>query len=108
MAGTDYQANLLISRSTDNLQESYTAIGGNIALKLSYVGTTATVTITGTSLSTSVTGGSGANLTLNFSNYPTLSDLVGYINSQTGYTAAVATASVGQLSPTILDQGVVS
>ena len=108
VAGTDYQANLLISRSTDNLQESYTAIGGNIALKLSYVGTTATVTVTGTSLSTSVTGGSGANLTLNFSNYPTLSDLVGYINSQTGYTAAVATASVGQLSPTILDQGVYS
>jgi len=103
--GVDYQTNFLISRSNDNLQESYTAIGGVIALKLSYIGTTASVVVTGTSLTTTVTGGSGANLTLNFSSYPTLSDLVGYINSQTGYMAAVGTTAVGQLSPTILDQG---
>jgi len=106
--GVDYQSNFLISRSTDNLQESYTAIGGITALKLSYLGTTASVVVTGTSLTTTVTGGSGSNLTLNFANYPTLSDLVGYINAQTGYTAAVGTTAVGQLSPSILDQGTYS
>lgn len=105
IAGTDYQANLLLSRSVDNVQESYTAIGGNVALKMSYVGTTAAVTVTATSLTTTVTGGSGANLTLNFVNYATLGDLVGYINAQTGYSAVVGTAAVGQLSPSILDKG---
>lgn len=105
IAGTDYQANLLISRSIDNLQESYTAIGGNVALKMSYMGTTATVVVGATSLTTTVTGGAGANLTLNFANYPTLADLVGYINAQTGYTASVGTVAVGQLPPSILDKG---
>jgi hypothetical protein len=73
-----------------------------VALQIGYEGTTGTVTITDSVLSTSITGGSGANLSINLEEFTTLSSLATFINAQTGYTAqAVATAS--QASPVALD-----
>lgn len=103
--GTDYQAALNIVRSSDGTQENFNTIGGNVALKLSYVGTTASANVSATNIVITVTGGSGANLTLAYSNFPTLTDLVSYVNTQTGYSAAVGNAAAGQLSPTTLDRG---
>ena len=102
VSATEYKANLQVNRQTDNISEELIA-GGEIALKLSYTGTTATVTITGTTLSTSVVGGSGANLSITLADFPTISDLATFINSQTGYSCAVGSAVLGQLSAGALD-----
>lgn len=101
-SGTEYQVTLNLARTIDLVQESVTA-GGEIALRLGYDGTTGTVTITDTALTTTVTGGTGTSLTLSLGDYPTVQDLADYISSQTGYSAIPGTASLGQLSPQILD-----
>ncbi|MDE2425705.1 MAG: hypothetical protein KGO96_07345 [Elusimicrobia bacterium] len=102
-SGTEYSATLSLNRKSDNKTDTLTG-GGTVALLVGYNGTTASLTIGITSgapsLSTTVTGGSGASIAafnplaigLN-----TLSDLASWLNSQPGYSAAVATALVGQL-----------
>lgn len=101
-SATEYKASLNVNRQVDNINEVLTA-GGEIALKLGYMGTTATVTITDLALTTSVAGGSGANLNITLKDFPTISDLATYINSQTGYTCSVGSAVLGQLPSTALD-----
>lgn len=99
------EANVTLNtnRQLDNIQEALTA-GGEIAMLVGYSGTTATLTINSTTLSTTVAGGSGANLSVTLADFPTISDLVAYINSKPGYSAAVGTAILGQLPSTALDQ----
>jgi hypothetical protein len=77
-------------------------VNAQIAFTIGYLGTTATLSISGTSLTTTVTGGSGTNLTIDMSQYRTVADLAGFINSQTGYTAA-ATPAGQQKAPSALD-----
>jgi len=91
-----------IKRSDINLNESFVSEAA-VAFGIGYEGTTAVMTISATSLSTTVTGGSGANLSLQLSNYPTVKDLSDFINSQTGYSADVNSNST-QSSPFDLDQ----
>ena len=67
--------------------ESLTA-GGDVVLTLGYLGTTATVTITGTTLTTSRTGGVGGDLSVNLKNYATIGELAAFLNSQPGYVAS--------------------
>jgi hypothetical protein len=74
----------------------------SVAFTIGYQGTTATMTISSTTLTTNVTGGSGANLSITLSQYPTVNQLVGFINSQTGYVATCAPSAV-QLPPSSLD-----
>jgi hypothetical protein len=93
-----------INRQSDDLTEDSAALGGDVAMLLGYFGTTATVTITATTLSTTVTGGTGANLSITLADYATLNDLVTFINAQTGYTCTVGTAVLGQKAPSILDR----
>lgn len=93
-----------INRQSDNLQEDSDPLGGNVAMTVGYFGTTATMTITSTRLTTSVVAGSGANLDLRLSDFATISDLATYIDSQTGYSASVANALYGQMSPGVLDR----
>ncbi len=90
-----------INRQDTNVNESFLA-AAEVALEIGYDGTTATVTVSDTTLSTIVTGGTGANLSLALSQYNTLADLAAYINSQTGYSASVTPAST-QTSPMKLD-----
>jgi len=116
VCATEDRATYTGSRQVDNVLETLTA-GGEIALLMSYKGTTATVTITATTFSTTVTGGTGAGFSINLRDYPTINDLVKFINAQTGYTAAVGTAvlgqivlttpgaNIGQAALTALDQG---
>lgn len=87
---------------TNSINENWQATS-DVALRIGYQGTTATVTITSTALTTSVTGGSGANLSLTLADYQTIGDLATFINLQTGYTATVASFA-NQLPPTALDK----
>ncbi len=104
----EYVAKLDVYRQSDQLHETITA-GGNVALKIGYTGTTATLTVTPTGLTTSVSGGSGANLAISFGSvedpeWPTLKDLADHINAQTGYTCTIGSAALGQKTPFHLDE----
>ena len=92
-----------ISRSSTNTSEMLDA-SALVALQVGYQGTTATLTINqaaGT-FTTTVAGGSGANLSVELSQYLTLGDLASFIDSQTGYSAAVVPVAQ-QLAPSVLD-----
>lgn len=91
-----------IVRPDINLNETIEA-KADIAMTVGYQGTTATLTINATSLTTTVAGGSGANLSLTLSQFVTIQALADYINSQTGYEAAVI-SSAAQLPPSALDR----
>lgn len=99
----EYSVTLAVNRQVDNVSETINA-GGQIALQMSYKGTTATVTITATTLTTSVTGGTGSNLSLTLKDYPTIADLVAYINAQPGYSAKVGTATLAAMASNALDE----
>lgn len=101
-SASEYRANLQVNRQTDNVNEELIA-GGEVALKIGYLGTTATMTITDTTLTTTVVGGSGGNLSVTLADFPTISDLATFINSQTGYSCSVGTAVLGQLPSVSLD-----
>jgi hypothetical protein len=73
-----------------------------IALTVGYEGTTGTMTINATTLTTTVTGGTGSNLSITLSQYTTISELAAFINAQPGYSAS-ASPSVTQLPTSALD-----
>lgn len=102
-SSVEYRADLAVARQVDGVAEDMIA-GGEIAMKIGYAGTTATMTISPTTLTTTVVGGAGASLTVNLADFPTIADLATYINSQTGYTCSVGTATLGQLSSLVLDE----
>lgn len=104
VSGAEHQATLTVARSMDNVNETVVA-GGEIALKVSYTGTTASMTIGASTLTTTVTGGSGGNLSLVLANFPTIGDLADYINAQVGYKCAVWNSALGQQAPSALDMG---
>lgn len=52
-------------------------------------GTAATMNITKTGLTTSVTGATGDNLNIDFSSFQTVEDLVNYINDRSGYSCTL-------------------
>jgi hypothetical protein len=76
---------------------------GEVALEVGYDGTTATLSISSNTLSTTVTGGAGANLSINISEYATVADLAAFIASKPGYSASAATVAQ-QLKPANLDK----
>lgn len=102
LTGTESRVTLNVNRQADAITENLTA-GGEIGLKISYTGTTATITITDDTLTTAVVGGAGVNLDLDLTDYPTIGDLVAYINAQPGYAASAGTAVLGSLPSTALD-----
>lgn len=109
-SASEYSAKLTVQRATDAVNEEITA-GGQIALKLSYKNSSAsdaTCTISATTLTTTVTGVVGADLSLTLSQFPTLADLAAYINTTTDYQCVVGTTTLGQSAPTTLDRGTFS
>jgi hypothetical protein len=91
-----------IVRPDTNVNETLEA-RADVALEVGYQGTTATMTINGTTLSTTVAGGSGTNLSLTLSQFVTIQALADYINNQAGYSASAA-PSAAQQAPSKLDQ----
>jgi hypothetical protein len=76
---------------------------GEVALQVGYLGTTATLTIAGSTLSTVVTGGAGAALSVDLSSFSTVADLAAFIASKPGYSAS-ASALAQQMKPADLDR----
>ena len=76
----------------------------DIAFMVGYQGTTATMTVNQSTgmLTTTVTGGSGANLSVELSQYPTIGALATFIASQPGYSASAVPAA-NQLPTSALD-----
>lgn len=101
-SSTEPEVEVDVNNATTGLSETLD-VTPSICLNVGYQGTTASLTITATSLTTAVTGGSGANLNISLSQYKTINDLASFISSQTGYTASVAAAAV-QLAPSALDE----
>jgi hypothetical protein len=63
-------------------------------LMVGYLGTEATLSITGGALVTSVTGGTGDDINISLSDFSTIGELAAFIDSKEGYTAmASSTAS---------------
>jgi hypothetical protein len=77
-------------------------VSPNIAMSVGYAGTTGTMTINATTLTTSVAP-SSANLSIALSQYTTIGQLAAFINAQPGYSAT-ANPSAIQLPPSALDQ----
>ncbi|NBV89078.1 MAG: hypothetical protein EBR88_06150, partial [Betaproteobacteria bacterium] len=106
-SASEYSAKLSINRQSDNVQEEIVA-GGEIALKLGYTGTTCSVSISDSTMTITMVGGTGAAnspLTLSLKDYATLSDLANYLNSQSGLSCSVGNGVLGQLPPSALDDG---
>jgi hypothetical protein len=101
-SASEYRVQLNANRQRDNVTEELVA-GGEVALKLGYLGTTATVTITDTALTVTVVGGSGTSQTLTLKDFPTIQDVATFLNSKTGYSCSVGTAILGQLPSAALD-----
>ena len=102
-SSTEVQNQTTVTRTSTGTNESFIA-GGEIGLNIGYDGTTATLSISSAGvLSTTIVGGSGANLSINLSEFTTMSELADFINSQTGYTAAAGSVA-SQLAPSSLDQ----
>lgn len=104
-SGAESRVALKVARNADNISEDLVA-GGEVALRIGYVGTSASITLNDKNLTASVTGGSGAGFTIQLSDFPTVSDLATYIGSRTGFTASPGNASLGQLPSTALDNGI--
>lgn len=104
-SASEYVAEMTFSRQFDNISEDLYA-GGQAALLLSYVGTTAQAVISDGVLTITVTGGTGSSPDpITLADYPTISDLAKYICTLTGFTASPGTAVIGA-SPTLsLDEG---
>lgn len=91
------QIEMQINNSVTNLNKTID-VGSNIAFTIGYLGTSGTLTInkTAKTLATTVVGGSGGNLSIDLTQYRTLSDLATFIAAQPGYSAAVMSAAQQQ------------
>lgn len=101
-SSAESEIELSVIRADAGINETLTA-AGEIALQVGYEGTTATLSISGNTMTTAVTGGSGANLSIDMSQFQTVKDLSDFITSNTGYTA-MATTIATQMRPSDLDK----
>jgi len=100
------QASLLITNYGTNVTES-AVIGGNVVLSIGRVGGVApTVTINGANII--LTNNALAEHTIPLATYTTIAQLALYINTISGgvWNAVVGSTQYGQLSPSVMDQGI--
>ncbi len=108
LSASEYASLLTVNRQSDALTEEVLSTG-DVVLRVGYHGggattITGTMTITGTTLTTTISAGNGANLSINLKAYRTLGDLATFINTQTGYVASVASTLFGQMLLCYTDQ----
>jgi hypothetical protein len=109
LTATEYQVDLRYARATDGVSETISS-DSQVILTLGYKGTTASAVITSAGVMTiTVVGGAGSSpAAITLSDFPTVNDLVAYLSTLTGFSAAAATTTFGQISPTKLDPGTYS
>lgn len=101
-AAAEYGVTTVVNSQTSGITQTFDT-PGQVAFRMGYTGTTCSVVITDTTLTTTITGGSGSNLSVTLADFNSIGNLATYINSQTGYNATVENAALGQLSATLLD-----
>lgn len=105
-SGAEYQVDLNISRASDALNEDVGTSLGQVVLTLGYKGTTGSAVIASNVLTITVTGGSGTSpAAISLADYTTVNDLVTYLNTLTGFSAAAGTTAQGQRLSVDLDAG---
>jgi len=89
--------------STRDLLKEEEALGGNIVMSIGYtgVGASASVSVNASSMILKLNG--SPVFTLDKASYPTLGDMVRYINLQTGWASEVSVPLYGVLPPLALD-----
>lgn len=104
---TEYTVELVVARAADGVSETLAStIGGDVVLTLGYDGTTGSAVIADGELTITVTGGSGTSPDpIDLETYETVADLVEFLNTLTGFTAAAANAALGQKLSINLDPG---
>lgn len=72
---------------------------GRASFSIQYTGggSACVMNITGTDLTTTVTGGT-ENLSIDLESFPTIENLVNYLNNQAGYAAAIVTGNPAELT----------
>jgi hypothetical protein len=103
-SAAEYRATMSSARIVDSLSEDLTA-GGEIGLKISYQGTSASAVVSATQLVITRVGGSGGDLTITLSSWPTIGDMAAFISTQTGYSCSAGAGALASLPPTALDKG---
>lgn len=101
-SAVEYRVKVTAARQFDNMSEELEA-GGEVAFRVGYTGTTASLTVSDTTLTITVAGGTGTSQTCNLRDFQTLADLATYLNSKTGYTCSVGNAALGNLPAAALD-----
>jgi hypothetical protein len=100
----EYGVTLNVARQIDNISQNI-VVDGKVILTLGAVATTASAVIANNELTITVSGGSlPASTALDLTQFLTINDLAFQLKAL-GFMAAAATATVGQLSPTVLDNG---
>ncbi len=107
-SAAERKVSVVASRTTDGAQFPATAIGGRVALELSYYDGVATAAVCSIDQNAKMTlhfTGSGvpADISIHINKYATLGDLAAYLNTISGLSARVATASMNSDKPTVLD-----
>jgi hypothetical protein len=96
------EVELNIVRPDINVNQSID-VSAAVALEVGYQGTSGTISVSATTISTTVVGGIGANLSIPISQYTTIAELAAFIAAQPGYSA-VCPANAQQLPPSVLDR----
>jgi len=105
VSGTEYSAAMNEARQLDNITNDVVA-GGAIALKLGYVGTTASAVVDATNITITTVGGSSpGTLVASLTDFVSIADLAAYIDSFAGFTCEPGTAVLGSQPSTTLDRG---
>lgn len=94
-----------LDESGNQILETSPVVGGTGKLTVQYTGagSAATATITATALTTTVTGATPDNLTLNFADYPTLALLIQAIAATGKYTVAALVTNSNSFASNQLD-----
>ena len=107
ISSAELEETVLLKQQSNNISFSQ-VVGGNVALEVGYDGTSATLTISNGILTTSVVGGSGANLNINLALVSSIANLVTMINASTGYSASAGSTADGLKNPSVLDESTYS
>jgi hypothetical protein len=106
-SAAEYAITMTVARQSDLISESLGEnVNGDVVLTLGYKGTSGSAVIASGVLTITVVGGAGATPDpITLADYATVGDLVSYIGSLTGFTAAAGNAALSQRSPSDLDAG---
>lgn len=107
VSAAERKVKLEASRTTDGVAMPVLAIGGNVVMEVSYYhasATAATLSIDSQrKLTIDVTGTGLSDIVVNTKKYPTLQDLVNFLNTQTGVSAKVSSNLFKALPTSCLD-----